>query len=375
MAQAHAYTPGLKVTERANVQKMRRLPIPGEVLVEIGAKVAPNTIVARTSIPGDPHTVNVANTLGVEPEDIGDFMQKKEGEEIQAGEVLAKYRAFFGWIKRDVISPVTGTVEMVSTITGQVTLREPPVPVEVDAYVEGIVKETLANEGVLVETEGALIQGIFGIGGETQGILRVGVKGPSDVLDESVFLPDDKGKIVVGGSLVTAGGLRRAAEVGAAGIVVGGIIDTDLITYLGYDIGVAITGHENVPVTVIITEGFGQMAMAGKTFELLKKLDGLKASINGATQIRAGVMRPEIIVPGYQPEALSKEQDLSLGLVPGTPLRIIREPYFGKLAEVVSLPPELFTIETGAKVRVLQAKLTDGTVVTIPRANVEIIEA
>jgi len=61
--------------------------------------------------------------------------------------------------------------------------------------------------------------------------------------------------------------------------------------------------------------------------------------------------------------------------VPGTPIRIIREPYFGKLAEVVDLPPELQVIETEAKVRILRAKITDGTIVTVPRANVEIIEA
>lgn len=372
---AHAYTPGLKVTEKSNVRKTRRLPILGEVLVEQGKRVAPNTVVARTSIPGNPQTVNIANILGIEPEDIVEFMQKKEGDAVQEGEVLALYKAFFGLIKREVASPVTGTVEMISSITGQVTLREPPVPVEVDAYIEGVVQEVLPNEGVVVETEGAFIQGIFGVGGETQGILRVAVDGPGDVLDESRFKPEDRGKIVVGGSLVTAEGLSKAAEVGATGVIVGGVIDSDLISYLGYDIGVAITGHEDVPVTVIITEGFGRMQMAGRTFELLKRLDGFKASINGATQIRAGVMRPELIVPGYEPMESAREHDLSQGLVPGTPLRIIREPYFGRLAEVVDLPPELHPIETGAKVRILRAKLSDGTIVTIPRANVEIIEA
>ena len=161
----------------------------------------------------------------------------------------------------------------------------------------------------------------------------------------------------------------------APGIVAGGIIDAALIAYLGHDIGVAITGHEDVPVTVIITEGFGKMRMAHRTFGLLKNLQGFKASINGATQIRAGVMRPEIIVAGYQPKEAAQEHDLSQGLVPGTPLRIIREPYFGQLAEVVDLPPELQVIETEAHVRILRAKLADGTIVTVPRANVEIIEA
>jgi len=373
---AHAYTPGLKVTERAVVRKTRRLPLLGEVLVEKGRTVSPDVIVARTNIPGNPQTVNVANILGVEPEDIGDFMKKHQGEPVKQGEVLAEYRSFFGLLRHWVPSPVDGTVEMVSTITGQVTLREPPIPVQVDAYLDGVVEDVLPREGVIIRTEGAFIQGIFGVGAETQGVIRVAVKGPGDVLDENCLKSEDKGKIVVGGSLVTLGAIKQAEQVGAAGLVAGGIIDTDLIGYLGHDIGVAITGHEDIPLTIIITEGFGKMRMANRTFELFQNLQGLKASINGATQIRAGVMRPEIIVSGYQARSKVVEQDLSEGLVPGTPLRIIREPYFGALAEVVDLPPELQVIDTEAHVRILRAKLLEsGKIVTVPRANVEIIEA
>ena len=58
----------------------------------------------------------------------------------------------------------------------------------------------------------------------------------------------------------------------------------------------------------------------------------------------------------------------------GTSVRVIREPYFGKLAQVVGLPIELQPLETEAKVRVLEVELEDGSRVTLPRANVEIIE-
>jgi len=371
---AHAYTPGLKVTERALIRKTRRLPIPGEVLVREGDRVLPSTIVARTNIPGDPQTLSVANLLGVEPSDIKWYMVKKEGDRVQKGDVIAEYKAFFGLMRKTVQSPVDGTLEMISTITGQITVREDPIPIEVTGYIEGTVESVLPREGVVVKTEGALIQGIFGVGGETTGEIAVLASDPDEVLEAKSIGPEHKGKILVGGSLVTAASIKRAAEMGAVGVVAGGIVDTDLIAYLGHDIGVAITGHEEVPVTVIVTEGFGRMRMADRTFQLLKDLSGMRASINGATQIRAGVMRPEVIVPGYRPKRTFGTQDLSVGLVPGTPVRIIRQPYFGKLAVVVDLPPDLQVIETEAKVRILRAKLEDGTVVTIPRANVEIIE-
>ncbi len=113
--------------------------------------------------------------------------------------------------------------------------------------------------------------------------------------------------------------------------------------------------------------------MADKTFDLLTALNGKVASINGATQIRAGVMRPEIVVTSEDMRQCG-ERDMTSGMVAYTPIRIIREPYFGKLATVHSLPPELHVIETGAKVRILTAKLANGEIVIIPRANVELIE-
>lgn len=371
---AHAYTPGLKVTDSTVVTKIRRLPILGEVLVGLGDTVTPETVVARTNIPGDPETVNVANRLGLEPEDVPLFMLKKEGEKVAKGEVIALKKTFFGLFKSTMESPMEGTIDIISPITGQITLRGPEIPIEINAYLNGKVIEVIENEGVVIETPAALIQGIFGVGGERQGILRMAVTDPSEVLTDDKVVSDMKDQIIVGGSLVTLEAIRKADQVGVAGIIAGGLIDNDLIEFLGYDIGVAITGQEDIDLTIIMTEGFGQIRMADKTFELLQSLEGNFASMNGATQIRAGVLRPEIVV------ALTGDQErhdnvFGGGMGPGTLIRIIREPYFGKLATIEELPPELQQLESGTRARVLVAKLADGgEIVTVPRANVELIE-
>ena len=97
-------------------------------------------------------------------------------------------------------------------------------------------------------------------------------------------------------------------------------------------------------------------------------------SINGATQIRAGVVRPEIIIPVERQEETVDTEGTGDALNIGTPIRIIREPYFGELGRVSDLPVELQELETEAKVRVLEVELEDGKKVVLPRANVEIIE-
>lgn len=374
---AHAYTPGLKVTASTLIRRERRLPLKGEVLASVGDEVKSDTIVARTELPGDVQPLNLAGLLGVTPQDLEGYLLKKPGDKIQINEVIAETKGFFGLMKTQVKSPIDGTIESISNVTGQAILREPPAPVEVDAYIDGKVVEIYEGEGVAVETYAAFVQGIFGIGGEVKGIIAPVVESPKDPLKIEMITPDLKGKVLLGGSLVTVDVIRKAVEVGCIGIVTGGIWDYDLKEFLGYDIGVAITGTEEKGITIIITEGFGEMPMAEKTFRLLKKNEGKKTSINGATQIRAGVMRPEVIIPIMETrntKDYDKDDKISKGLEIGSPIRIIREPYFGKIGKVTALPPELQVIETEAKVRVLEAELENGKKVIVPRANVELIE-
>jgi len=374
---AQAYTPGLKVVEETVVIKERKLPLLGDVIVKEGDEVKANDIVARTFLPGNIITVNVANKMSLPPEDVPSVMIKKEGDEVEENEIIAQQRAIFGLFTSKCSSPVKGKIESVSGITGQVIIREPPNPVQINAYVDGWVKEVIPKEGVKIETQATLIQGIFGIGGEVYAEIEVVSRSPKDVLDRDLIKEKHKGKIIIGGSLVTLEAIERAKECGVIGIVVGGMNDWDLRKILGYDLGVAITGKEELGLTIIVTEGFGEIKMADATFELLKKRNGYLASMNGATQIRAGVIRPEIVIPlGKRPSAQKKEETKDISsLIVGSKIRAIREPYFGMIGEVVELPSELTKLETEATVRILKARLEDGEVVILPRANVELIES
>ena len=369
----YAYTPGLKIKEAVRVRKVRELPIPGDVLVDMGAAVGFDTVVAQMEMPGDPHIVKANLLLMVEPQEIGKYMTKKVGDRVKEGEKIAEYIALFGLVKRFVASPVDGTIENIGA-SGWVTVRTPPIQVAVKAFIPGEVVEVNPGKGVTIETNATYIQGIFGVGGETHGPLSVLVDSPSQPLTAEMITPEHRGRILVGGSYATLEALHRAREVGAAGVIVGGFDGDDLTRFLGYEMGVAITGEEDIGITVIITEGFGRISMSARSFELLRMHDGRNASINGETQIRAGVIRPEIIIPHKGAEAESHGEGLSSGMVLGTPVRIIREPYFGALGKVHGLPVDLQATETESKMRVVDVELDDGSVVTVPRANVEIIE-
>jgi hypothetical protein len=375
----HAYTPGLKVAAVELVEKERRLPLKGDVLVKKGDKVESDQIVASTSLPGNPEMINVSNKLALEAAEVAGCMMVKEGEEVKKDQILAESKGFFGFFKTPCHAPCDGTIELISSVTGQVTLRRPPIPVEVKAFMDATVKEVLPGEGVVLESESTFIQGIFGIGGEVVGEIAMACSTSDQMLDKDKVKPEFKDKVVIGGSLITAEAVRELIKVGAKGVIVGGIDDADLKNFLGYDLGVAITGHETLGITIVVTEGFGEIKMAAKTFELLKASAGQKASINGATQIRAGVIRPEIIIPLKSHAHIKHLIDKSEGeagiMGMGTQVRVIRQPRFGSTAKVVGLPVELTQVESETWVRVAEIEFDDDKKrVTVPRANLEIIE-
>jgi hypothetical protein len=200
------------------------------------------------------------------------------------------------------------------------------------------------------------------------------VSNPEQVLDADMITENDAGKIIVGGSLVTYEALEKARKIKVNGIVVGGARMEDLESILKTRIGVAITGREDIDFTLILTEGFGKLPMSENTFRILKENEGRIAAINGTTQVRAGVLRPEIIIPLEVSERARREKELEEGKMKvGSIVRIIRFPYFGAVGKVIELPIELNKIETESLVRVVRIELLDGRKVLVPRANVEIV--
>lgn len=372
---AHAYTPGLQVMERTLFRAVRTLPISGDVLRQVGDRVTAQDVVAETLLPGDVFPVNLANQLALSPAEVPRSMTKKIGEPIEVGEVLASSPGMFGFFKGEYHSKHAGTIESVSNITGQLIIRGPEIPVRVRAYITGTVVEVLPREGVVVESEAALIQGIFGVGGEAYGPLAVVCSRPDQDLTPDLITESHRGQIVIGGRRIPEATIRRAAEVGVSAVVAGGIDDQDLRDILGYDLGVAITGTEQIGTTVIITEGFGDIAMAERTFAILKSHHGDQAAVNGATQIRAGVIRPEVVIPlADRVDTDKRAAAIGGGILDiGSPVRVIRDPWFGVLGTVCGLPPEPQQLASGSKARVLEVECSDGRRLTVPRANVEIV--
>ena len=97
------------------------------------------------------------------------------------------------------------------------------------------------------------------------------------------------------------------------------------------------------------------------------------AVINGSTQIRAGVIRPEVIIPHEDDENVELLTENDLIISEGSMVRVIRDPYFGMVGTVIELPSSLTELESETEVRIAKVKFNNNRIEIIPRANLEII--
>lgn len=370
-----AYAPALEVSRNTLVEKTRELPLKGVAQVKVGDLVKADTIVLTAELPGDLSVIRVADRMGFEPEDVAEKLLVAEGDSVTKGQLLCEIKTFFGLFTSQLLCPTEGIVEFYTSRNAHLGIRHEAKPISINAYISGKVARIEEGKRVVVQTAGALIQGVFGVGGERQGRIEVLDIGNDIVVTKAVLQrcgTNFSGAVLIGGSQFNLEAIQFAAEVGVLAIVTGSIDAGVLAAYVGREIGVSITGDEDVLATLIITEGFGKLPIAERVMSLAKELQGLTASVNGATQVRAGATRPEVIVANNKRiDSLQKTEQKILEV--GAPIRVIRVPYFGSLGEISELPSQLQTIESGARVRVLRAKLSDGREVIVPRANVELL--
>jgi len=372
------------------LRRQRLLPLAGEVRVRVGQRVQPADVVAVAAQPGAVVPVNVAHNLALMPEEVPGVLVKQVGEDVQAGEALARTKGLFGLLRTECLAPCDGKVVSVSARTGQVLIEAPPEPVHVCAFIAGEIEAVVPDYGAVVKTNGTLLQGIFGVGGECWGELVLALADPETVLTAQQIQAGMRNKVVVGGADVTADALDQAANLGITALITGGIHGRILQEFLGHDITVGITGNDDVPFTLVVTEGFGEVAMNRQTLAVLRQREGALTSVNGATQLRAGVVRPEIVVmqkvrdgepAPQQPTAVvdreslddQKPADDRAQLAVGCRVRVTCAPYFGRVGRLVELPITGRELPSGSRAPVALVQLATDETVCVARANLEIV--
>jgi len=340
--------------------------LPGEILVQEGQTVRAEDVVAKAQRPGRLSIVHATSRLGLDPADLDKALRVRPGDMIQQGDLLAEVHGLWGLFRGHCLSPVSGQVEYASNTTGHLGIRMAPVPVQIQAFIDGVVLQRLGNEGVVLQGHGALIQGIYGWGGERRGVLCM-----ADSLDSIAGLKDQERVLFYPRSLTDAEIPEIQNLSHLAAILVAGVPNSILKRLCDPN---QWPDPRQVP-TLILTDGFGQMEMDRRVVRILEKLQGRVASVDGTTRIRAGVVRPEIFVSlsPSEPSASEAHSHVPGSLQVDSRVRVLTYPNFAAHATVLQLPEEPCLIESGSLVRVAHVRLDTGEVRTVPRANLEVI--
>jgi hypothetical protein len=244
---------------------------------------------------------------------------------------------------------------------GRVLIEAEPAEYELTAYIHGIVTNVLGRRGVVIETTGALVQGLWGAGDEGFGVLKCVVSGPEQAMPADAIDLSCHGTILIGGARLDDEALDRAEQFQVRGIVTGGMPAR------------LISQAEQAPFPVVVTEGIGTAPMSTVIFRLLAGHEGREASVSGRMRPRSGVVRPEVIISLPAEKVPVARRPPGVPLTVGAQVRAVRSPHTGATGTVTALPSDPRRIETGARVRVAEVDIGAGSPISVPLVNLEVL--
>ncbi len=353
------YPVASRIAALTTVRRERILPVTGHVLVNPGEMVGPADVIARCQLPGEVHVLDVCRTLGIPRSRAARTIRKSVGDTVQTDELLASPRGPLSRFGKACRSPIDG--EVIEIRDGLILIESAPSTFELRAHVRGEVTNVMPNRGAVISVTGALIQGMWGSGGEAEGVLKMLADTPQKPLRGRVIDVSCHGTIVVGGRIVDEEVFEHAVQARVRGIVAGGM-----------DAGLR-RAVLSLPIPVILTEGFGALPMSELVFDLLRSNGGREAMLTADTRTRRDARRPEVLVPLQEGQSTAEEGSGIMPLQEGSQVRALRAPYMGAVGTVVDLPAQPRRIESGARLAVAVVELHDGEQVQIPLANLESI--
>jgi hypothetical protein len=345
-----------RIAPMTTIRRERLLPVRGQVLVQPGDLVGPQDVVARCEVPGEIRMLDVSRCLKTRRDRVGKLVRVAEGDMVQAGDLLAAPWGLLGRFRK-CRSPLSGQV--VAIRNGIILIQETPQTVDLLAHVKGLVANVMPDLGVVVSASGAWLQGIWGSGGESEGIIKLLVDSPQKPLRARSIDVSCHGTLIVGGRILDEKIFEPAIEAKVRGIIAGSA-NASLRPQM-----------EALPFPIVLTEGFGTISMAEPIFSLLQDNMGREAILSANIQTRYGVKRPDIFIPLRAEEVASSETDDPAPLTEGARVRVVCDPYMGQIGVVTQLPIPPQMVESGIRLPVAEVNLADGGPVVVPIANLE----
>jgi len=247
--------------------------------------------------PLEPVEIDVADQLKVKPAEAFAYIKKAKGDFVIYGELLAQKMTPpqsnsillqlnpgpVTNIYARVDSEYTGRIQDINAETGIITICYDKKPYQAFSMCYGVVESVVDNQEVFINIDAKKVEGKIGFGHDVGGQLRVYGK------DEI-----GTGDIVYASQCVGYNDLLVMQEKGIGGLICNTISYSCLRQFLKKDIGVVLTGEEELPFSLVILKGFTSETLCEDNIFDLNV--GKYVLLKPQTQIRAGATRPKVYI-------------------------------------------------------------------------------
>lgn len=235
---------------------------------------------------------NIAEELGL----VGDLARRsilvRVGQRVVPGQILAQKTWEGSRLKMTyVVTRLFGVVKSIKDCV--VTVESRQISQKLTAWLSGEVLSTEKNWSVTIKAKAYRLVGTYGLAGERSGTLRT--------VDQAQLTSSDIGesdhhKVLAVRGRISQEALLKAADIGVAAIIGAGCKLSVLRQYAGDDFIPGITGNEQVGTGVVLLQNFSGTMIDEESWLCLKNNEGNQVALNGTTHIRAGAIRPEVLI-------------------------------------------------------------------------------
>lgn len=337
------------------IRRERLLPSAGRVVVRKGQKVSATDVIAEIRLNPQHMLLDIARSLGLPVREADRNLQCAAGDQVAQGDVLA---GPVGFTKRVVRAPQNGRVIVAGD--GQILLELEGPPMELKAGLPGVVADLVGDRGAIIETSGALIQGVWGNNRIDFGLMHVLARAPEDELKPDRMDVSLRGSVVFGGHCRDPQTIKLGAELPLRGMILGSI-DAALLSYAA-----------KAPYPIIVLDGVGRRPINPAAYKLLSTNDKREVSLNAEGWDRFAGKRPEVVIPlpGSGNTALPRDV---VEFLPGQTVLIIRPPYAGQTGTLNTVLLGQTVLPSGIKAQAAEIRLENGDNIVIPLVNLEVL--
>jgi len=345
--------PVIHVNGLTSIVRERLLPVPGTVLARLNQKVSALDVVAQTSWAREHLLLDVTRILRVTSNVADRLITCNVGDRIAVGAVITAGKGLFS---RRVRAPRDGRVVAVGG--GKVLMEVGVTKVELRAGIPGTVVQVLPNHGVVIQTAGALIQGVWGNSRIASGTLVNLAEKPDGILTVGRLDVSLRGSIILAGIVNDVETLQAAAGLPVRGLILSSILPS------------LIQKATEMRYPILVTDGFGSLPMNSAAYKLLSTNARRDVTVNAEIHDRYSGARPEVIIPLPISEIPLIPREVET-FAPGLQVRMRLAPALGMIGSIVALKSGLTRLPSGLQASAAEVKLENGETVIVPLVNLE----